>query len=60
MECFKITGSLSAVTKNDPEVVVCLAISKAGLILINDNIEDTHRVGNRGQTIVKFARRKVS
>ena len=39
---------------------MCKAITKAGVDINADDIEDCHRVGNKGQIIIKFARRKVS
>ena len=39
---------------------MCTAITKAGVDITADNIEDCHRVGNKGQTIIKFGKRKVS
>ena len=39
---------------------MCKAITKAGVDIIEDDIEDWHRVGNKGQTIIKFGERKVS
>ena len=39
---------------------MCKAITKAGVDITPDDIEDCHRVGNKGQTIIKFGKRKVS
>ena len=39
---------------------MCKAITKAGVDINADDIEDCHRVGNKGQTIVKFGKRNVS
>ena len=44
----------------DPEEVVCKTITKAGVDITGDDIEDCHRVGNKGQTTIKFGKRKVS
>ena len=35
-------------------------ITKAGVDINADDIEDCHRVGNKSQTIIKFGERKVS
>ena len=35
-------------------------LNKAGVAVTDTDIEDCHRVCNRGQTIAKFAKRKVS
>ena len=59
-ECLEITGSPSSVSDKDLEEVVCTVITKAGVDITADNIEDCHRVGNKGQTIIKFGKRKVS
>ena len=59
-ECLEITGIPSSVSDKDLEEVVCKAITKAGVDITPDNIEDCHRVGNKGQTIIKFGKRKVS
>ena len=37
----------------------CKAITEAGADITADNIEDCQRVGNKGQTIIKFGKRKV-
>ena len=59
-ECLEITGIPFSVSDKDLEEVVCKAISKAGVNINADDIEDCHRVGNKGQTIIKFGKRKVS
>ena len=59
-ECLEITGIPSSVSDKDLEEVVCKAIIKAGVDITPDDIEDCHRVGNKGQTIIKFGERKVS
>ena len=59
-ECLEITGIPSSVSDKDLEEVVCKAITKAGVDITPDDIEDCHRVGNKGQTIIKFGERKVS
>ena len=59
-ECLEITGIPSSVSDKDLEEVVCKAITKAGVDINADDIEDCHRVGNKGQTIIKFDKRKVS
>ena len=59
-ECFKIFGTPSSVSDNDLEGVVCKATMKAGVEVPDKDIEDCHRVGKRGTTIVKFCKRKVS
>ena len=56
----KITGIPSSVSDKDLEEVVCKAITKAGVNINVDEIEDCHRVGKKGQTIIKFCKRKVS
>ena len=60
LECLEITGIPSSVSDKDLEEVVCKAIAKAGVDITPDDIEDCHRVGNKGQTIIKFGERKVS
>ena len=35
-------------------------ITKAGVDINADDIEDCHRVGNKSQTIIKFGKRKLS
>ena len=59
-ECLKITGLRSSISDKDIEEVVCKAITKAGVDITADDIEDCLRVGNKGQTIIKFGERKVS
>ena len=59
-ECLEITGIHSSVSDRDLEEVVCKAITKAGVDITADDIEDCHRVGNKGQTIIRFDNRKVS
>ena len=59
-EFLEITGIPSSVSDKDLEEVVCKAITKAGVDITPDDIEDCHRVGNKGQTIIKFGKRKVS
>ena len=59
-ECLEITGIPSSVSDKDLEEVVCKAITKAGVDITADDIEDCHHVGNKGQTIIKFGKRKVS
>ena len=59
-ECLEITGIPSSVSDKDFEEVVCKAITKAGVDVTADDIEDCHRVGNKSQTIIKFGKRKVS
>ena len=44
----------------DFEEVVCKVITKAGVDITPDDIGDCHRVGNKGQTIIKSGKRKVS
>ena len=56
----KITGLHSSVSDKDIEEVVCKAITKAGVDITADNIEDCLRVGNKVQAIIKFGERKVS
>ena len=59
-ECLEINGIPSSVSEKDLEEVLCEAIIKAGVDITADYIEDCHRVGNKGQTIIKFVKRKVS
>ena len=59
-ECLEINGIPSSVSNKDLEEVVCKVITKAGVDITADDIEDCHRVGNKGQTIIKFGKRKVS
>ena len=59
-ECFEISGIPSSVSDNNLEDVICKAITKAGTEVPDKDIEDCHRVGKRGTTIVKFCKRKVS
>ena len=39
---------------------MCKAITKAGVDINANDIEDFHRVGNKDQTIIKFDKNKVS
>ena len=59
-KCLGIAGIPSAVNDSDLENVFCRIVDKAGVSIIDTDIKDCHHFGNRGQTIVKFARRKVS
>ena len=59
-ECLEITGIPSSVSDKDLEEDVCKAITKAVVDINADDIEDSHRLGNKGQTIIKFGKRKVS
>ena len=59
-ECLEITGISSSVSDKDVEEVVCQAITIAGVDITADDIEDCYRVGSKGQTIIKFGKRKVS
>ena len=59
-ECLEITVIPSSVSDTDLEQVLCKAITKAGVDITADDIEDCHRVGNKGQTIIKFGKRKLS
>ena len=59
-ECLEISGIPWSVSDNDLEDVVCKAITKAGVEVSDKDIEDCHRVGKRGTTIVKFCKRKFS
>ena len=36
------------------------AITKAGVDINADDIEEYHRVGNKGQTVIKFGKKKLS
>ena len=58
-ECLEITGIPSSVSDKDLEEVVCKAITKAGVDITTDDIEDYYHVGNKGQTIIEFGKRKV-
>ena len=53
-ECLEINGIPSSVSDKDLEEVLCKAITKAGVDITAVCIEDCHRVGNKGQTIIKF------
>ena len=59
-ECLEITGIPSSVSDKDLEEVVCKRITKAGVDINADDIEDCHCVENKAQTIIKFGKRKVS
>ena len=59
-ECLEISDIPSSVSNNDLEDVVCKAITKAGVEVSDKDIEDCHRLGKRGTTIVTFCKRKVS
>ena len=59
-ECLEITVIPSSVSDTDLEQVLCKAITKTGVDITADDIEDCHRVGNKGQTIIKFGKRKLS
>ena len=58
-KCLEINGIPSSVSDKDLEEVVCMAITKAGVDFTTDDIEDCHRVGNKGPTIIKFGKRTV-
>ena len=47
-EGLEIAGIPSKVSGKDLEKVVCKAITKAGIDIKADDIEDCHRVGNKG------------
>ena len=57
-ECLEITGIPSSVSDKDLVEVVCKAITKAGVDITADDIEDFHRVGNKGQTISNLVRER--
>ena len=59
-ECLEITGIRSSVSGKDPGKVVCMVITKAGVDVNTDDIENCHHVGSNGQTKVKLGKRKVS
>ena len=59
-EYLDFSGIPSSISDNDLEDVVCKAITKAGVEVSDKDIEDCHRAGKRGATIVKFCKRKVS
>ena len=59
-ECLEIIGIPSSESGKDLEEVVCKAITKDGVNINADDIEDCHRVGKKDQTIIKFGKRKVS
>ena len=58
-ECLEITGIPSSVSDKDHEEVVCQTITKAGVDITKGGIENCHRVRSKGQTILKFGKRKV-
>ena len=58
--CLEISDIPSSASDKNLEDVVCKAIMKAGVEVSDKDIEDYHRVGKRGQTIVNFCKRKVS
>ena len=47
-EGLEIAGISSKVSDKDLEKLVCKAITKAGIDIKADDIEDCHRVGNKG------------
>ena len=59
-EYLEIIDIPSSVSNKDLEEFLCKAITKAGVNINAEDIEDFHRVGNKGQTIIKFGTRKVS
>ena len=59
-EYLEIIDIPSSVSNKDLEELLCKAITKAGVNINAEDIEDFHRVGNKGQTIIKFGTRKVS
>ena len=59
-ECLEIAGIPSSVSDKDLKEVVCKVITKAGVDITADDIEDCHRVGSKGQTVIKFGKKKVS
>ena len=54
------SASRSLESHHQSVTIVCKAITKAGVAVSDKDIEDCHRVGKRGTTIVKFCKRKVS
>ena len=58
-ECLEITGIPSSVSDKDHEEVVRQTITKAGVDITEGGTENCHRVRNKGQTIIKFGKRKV-
>ena len=54
-ECLEIS-----VSDEDLKEVVCKAKTKAGVEVSDKDIENCHQVGKKGQTIVKFCKRKVT
>ena len=60
-ECLEITGIISSsVSDKDLDEVVCKVVTEAVVDINADDVENCHRVGNKGQTIIKFSKRKVS
>ena len=59
-EYLEIIDIPSSVSNKDLEELLCKAITKAGVNINAEDIEDFHRVGNKGQTIIKLDTRKVS
>ena len=49
-----------SLSDKDLEEVVCKAITKSGVDINADEIEDCHRVRNIGKTIIGLGKRKVS
>ena len=59
-KCLEITGIPSSVSDEDFEEVVCKLITKAEVDINADDIKYCHRVGKKGQIIIKFGKGKVS
>ena len=56
--CIEVLGKLWS--ERILEEVLCKEIIKAGVDINADDIEDCQRFGNKGQTVTKFRKRKVS
>ena len=60
MGCLENTGIPSPVNDSNLENIFCRIVDKVGVSVIDTDIKNCDGVSNRGQTIVKFARGKVS
>ena len=58
-ECLEITDIPSLLSDKALEEIVCKAITKAGVDVNADDIDDCHRVTSKGHAIIKFGKKKI-
>jgi len=57
-ECLEITGIPTTVLQRDLEEKVRFIFTKIDCVIPSERIEDCHRIGSKGTTIVKLSKRK--